>query len=32
MVAKDDQTENGTYDRDYKKAINSILTREKNNR
>lgn len=28
----DNQTDDGSYDRDYKKAIKSILTKEKNNR
>ena len=32
IVIYDNQTDDGSYDRDYKKAINSILTEEKNNR
>ena len=31
IVIYDDHTENGTYERAYKKAIKTILTREKNN-
>jgi len=29
IVVYDDQTDNGTYERDYKKAIHKILTKEK---
>jgi hypothetical protein len=32
IVIYDDQTDNGNYDRNYKKAVNSIITKEKNNR
>ena len=32
IVIDDDQTENGTYGRDYKKAIKTIMTKERNNR
>lgn len=32
IVIYDNQTDDGSYDRDYKKAIKSILIREKNNR
>ena len=32
IVIYDDQIDNGNYDREYKKAINSILTKNKNNR
>jgi hypothetical protein len=32
VVIYDDQTDNGNYDRDYKKAIDSIMTKEKKDR
>jgi len=32
IVIYDDQTDNGNYDRNYKKAVNSIMMKEKNNR
>ena len=32
IVIYDDQTDDGNYEREYKKAINSIMTKEKNNR
>lgn len=32
IVIYDDQTDNGNYERDYKKAIHSIINKEKNNR
>ena len=32
MVIYDNQTQDGSYDRDYRKAIKSILTKGKNNR
>jgi len=32
IVIYDDQTDNGTYERDYKKSIDLIMRREKNNR
>ena len=32
IVIYDNQTDDGSYDRDYKKAIKSILTKKKNNR
>jgi hypothetical protein len=32
VVVYDDQTDNGDYERDYKKALKLILAKEKNNR
>jgi hypothetical protein len=32
IVIYDDQTDNGNYERDYKKTIHSIMIKEKNNR